>query len=61
MRPPLPRAMRLANLPVASLPRNFWNISADHPPELFLQPLASGWTYVCSALPTMVLSFVSTY
>ena len=26
MRPPLPRAMRLANLPVASLPRNFWNI-----------------------------------
>ena len=35
VRPPSPRAMRLANLPVASLLRNFWSISADHPPELF--------------------------
>ena len=61
IRPPLPRAMRLANLPVASLLRNFWNISADSPPESFLQPIAFGWTGLCSALPTMVPSFVSTY
>ena len=61
IRPPLPRAMRLANLPVASLLRNFWNISADSPPETFLQPVAAGWTGLCSALPTMVLSFMSTY
>ena len=58
---PLPRAAGLANLPVASLLRNFWNITADHPPELFLQPVTSGWTSLCSALPTMVLSFMSTY
>ena len=61
MRPPLPRAVQLANLPVASLLRNFWNIRADHPLELFLQPVTSGWTGLCSALPTMVLSFMSTY
>ena len=58
---PLPHAVRLANLLVASLLRNFWNINADHPPELFLPPVTSGWTGLCSALPTMVLSFVSTY
>ena len=61
IRPPLPRAMRLANLPAASLLRNFWNISAVSPPESFLQPVASGWTGLCSALPTVVLSFMSTY
>ena len=61
IRPPLPRAMSLANLPVASLLRNFWNISAAHPPELFLQPVASGWTGLCNALPTMVVPFMSTY
>ena len=61
IRPPLPRAMRLATLPFASLLRNFWNISADSPPETFLQPVAAGWTGLCSALPTMVLSFMSTY
>ena len=60
IRPPLPRAMRLANLPVASLLRKFWNIGADSPPETFLQPVAAGWTGLCSALPTMVLSFMST-
>ena len=58
IRPPLPRAMRLANLPVASVLRNFWNIGADFLPELFLPPVASSWTGLCSALPTMVLSFV---
>ena len=30
-------------------------------PELFLQPVTSGWTGLCSALPTIVLSFMSTY
>ena len=59
--PPLPRAMCLANLPVASLLRDFWNISADFPRESFLQPVASGWTGLCSALPTMILSFMSAY
>ena len=61
IRPPLPRAMRLANLSVASLLRNFWNISADSPPEVFLQPVASGWIGLCNALPTMILSSMSTY
>ena len=61
VRPLRPRAMRLANLPVASLLRNFWNINADHSLELFLQSVTFGWTGLCSALPTMVLSFMSTY
>ena len=58
---PLPRAMCLANLPVASLLRKFWNINADSPPESFLQLVACGWSSLCSPLPTMVLSFMSTY
>ena len=61
VRPPLSRVVRWVNLPVASLLRNFSNISADHPPEIFPRPVTSGWTGLCSALPTMVLSFMSTY
>ena len=38
-----------------------WNILADLPPEVFLQLITSGCTRLCSALPTMVLSFMSTY
>ena len=59
--PPLPRAMRLANLHVASFFRNFWDISADHPLNSFRPSMVSGWTGLCSALPTMVRSFMSTY
>ena len=59
--PPPRCAMGLDNLLVVSLLRNFGNISADHPLELFLQPVASGWIGLCNALPAMVLSFMSTY
>ena len=57
--PPLPHAMRSANLPAASLLRNFWNISADHLFELFLQRVTFGWTGLSSALPPIVLSSMS--
>ena len=36
-------------------------MSVDSPPQLFLQQVASGWTGLCYALPTMALSFVYTY
>ena len=60
VRPPLPRAMRLANLPMASMLRNF-GMPGHHSPELSLQPIAVGWTGLVSSVPVMIITFLSTY
>ena len=61
VRPPLPWAMRLANLPAAYVLRNFWGIPAHHPPKLLLQPIAPGWKGLVISLLAMVFTRVSSY
>ena len=62
IRPPLYRAMRLGDLPLASRLRSIWRLEADAlPPEAFLQPLDTGWVGLENSPYIMYSSFMEVY